>query len=172
MPFYVSCHWLRQEATFTLVPVWKRGVSKWGILKNLISHVLNYKSWIKLNYEKITYIYCVINEFNPTFEVQNMGNEAFQNASFWNAMFWNASFWNTSFWNALFPNGNEGYSCLWAISMCSINILELLTIFHEHLCFVLTANFVDHIDFYKFAKFLAFLELTWQVYKSLCSPRS
>ena len=52
------------------------------------------------------------------------------------------------------------------------NILELLTIFHEHLCFVLTANFVDHIDFYKFAKFLAFLELTWQVYKSLCSPRS
>ena len=53
-----------------------------------------------------------------------------------------------------------------------VNILELLTIFHEHLCFVLTANFVDHIDFYKFAKFLAFLELTWQVYKSLCSPRS
>ena len=24
----------------------------------------------------------VINEFNPTFEVQNMGNEAFQNALF------------------------------------------------------------------------------------------
>ena len=41
----------------------------------------------------------VIIEFNPTFEVQNMGNEAFQNASFGNASF---------------PNGNEGYSCLWA----------------------------------------------------------
>ena len=27
----------------------------------------------------------VINEFNPTFVVQNMGNEAFQNASFGNA---------------------------------------------------------------------------------------
>ena len=26
------------------------------------------------------YIYCVIIEFNPTFEVQKMGNEAFQNA--------------------------------------------------------------------------------------------
>ena len=25
----------------------------------------------------------VINEFNPTFEAQNMGNEAFQNALFW-----------------------------------------------------------------------------------------
>ena len=27
-------------------------------------------------YDKITYIYWVINEFNPTFEVQNMRNEA------------------------------------------------------------------------------------------------
>ena len=27
----------------------------------------------------------VINEFNPTFEVQKMGNKAFQNASFGNA---------------------------------------------------------------------------------------
>ena len=44
-------------------------------------------------------MYCVINEFNPTFEVQIMGNEAFQNASFG----------NTSF-----PNGNEGNSCHWA----------------------------------------------------------
>ena len=40
-------------------------------------------------------------KFNPTFEVQNMGNITFQNASFW---------------NALFPNTNEGYSCLWALS--------------------------------------------------------
>ena len=29
-----------------------------------------------------TYFYCAINEFNLTFEVQNMGNKAFQNASF------------------------------------------------------------------------------------------
>ena len=41
----------------------------------------------------------VINEFNPTFEVQNMGNEAFQ---------------NTSFEYASLTNGNEGYSYLWA----------------------------------------------------------
>ena len=88
-----------REATVTLVPIWKRGVSKRGILKSLVSHVLNFKSWIKLIYDKITYIYCVINEFNPTFEVQKMGNEAFQNASFGNASF---------------PNGNEGNSCLWA----------------------------------------------------------
>ena len=39
------------------------------------------------------YIYCVINEFNPTFEVQQIGNEAFQNA-------W---FGKTSF-----PNGTQG----------------------------------------------------------------
>ena len=43
---------------------------------------------------------CVINEFNPTFETQNMGNEAFENASFGNASF---------------GNGNEDYSCLWAL---------------------------------------------------------
>ena len=75
------------EATVILVPVSKR-----GILKNLVSHVLNFKSWIKLIYDKITFIYCVINEFNPIFEVQKIGNKAFQNASF--------------------ANGNEGSSCL------------------------------------------------------------
>ena len=30
----------------------------------------------------LLYIYSVINDFNPTFEVQNMGNKAFQNVSF------------------------------------------------------------------------------------------
>ena len=75
------------EATVTHSLVWKWGVYKRGILKSLISHVLIFKSWIKLIYDKITYIYCIINEFNPTFEVQNMENEAFQNASFWNALF-------------------------------------------------------------------------------------
>ena len=69
-------------------------------MKSLIYHVLNFKSWIKLIYDKITYTYCVINEFNPTFETQNMGNEAFENASFGNASF---------------GNGNEDYSCLWAL---------------------------------------------------------
>ena len=44
-------------------------------------------------------IYCVMNEFNSFFEVPNKGNKAFQNALFWKASF---------------PNGNEGYSCLWA----------------------------------------------------------
>ena len=41
----------------------------------------------------------VINEFNLTFEVQNMGNKAFQNASFGTASF---------------PNEALDYSCLWA----------------------------------------------------------
>ena len=44
----------------------------------------------------------VTNEFDPTFEIQNMGNEAFQNASFENASF---------------GNGNEDYSCLWAMEL-------------------------------------------------------
>ena len=69
------CH--SPEATVTLVPIWKRDISKRGISKSLVSHVLNFKSWIKLIYDKITYIYGVINEFNPIFEVQNMGNEVF-----------------------------------------------------------------------------------------------
>ena len=69
-----------------------------SILKSIVSHDFNFKSWFKPIYDKITYIFCVINEFNPTFEVQNMGDEAFQNASFL---------------NALFP---KGYSCLWAVS--------------------------------------------------------
>ena len=59
--------------------------------------MLNFKSWIKLIYDKITCTYCVINEFNPTFETQNMGHEAFKNASF--------------------GNGNEDYSCLWALTL-------------------------------------------------------
>ena len=41
------------EATVTLVPVWKRDVPKRGILKSLVSHVLNFKSWIKLIYDRV-----------------------------------------------------------------------------------------------------------------------
>ena len=33
------------EAAVTLVPVWKWGVSKQGILKSLVSNVLNFESW-------------------------------------------------------------------------------------------------------------------------------
>ena len=69
-------------------------------MKSLVYNVLNFKSWIELIYDKITYTYCVINELNPTFETQNMGNEAFENASFGNASF---------------GNGNEDYTCLWAV---------------------------------------------------------
>ena len=91
----------------TEIPIWKmaickRGVCKRGILKCPVSHVLNFRGWIKLIYDKITLIYCVKNEFNPTSEVQNMGNGAFQNAPFANIPFANGSF----------PNG--GCSCLWA----------------------------------------------------------
>ena len=77
------------KATVTQHLVWKRGNHKRGILKSLVYHVLNFKSCIKLIYYKITHTYCVINESNPTFEIQNMGNEAFQNASFGNASFGN-----------------------------------------------------------------------------------
>ena len=73
------------EATVPQRLVWKRGVSKRGILKSLVFHVLNFKSWIKLIYDTVDVCNFVLNEFNPTFEVQNMGNEAFQNASFGNA---------------------------------------------------------------------------------------
>ena len=44
----------------------------------------------------------VINELNPTSEVQNIGNGAFQNAPFANIPFANGMF------------SNSDYSCLWA----------------------------------------------------------
>ena len=78
--FQIRCQLLQHspEATVTQRLIWKRGVSKRGILKSLVSHVLNFKSWIKLIYDKIAFIFCVIHESNPTFEVQNLGNKAFQ----------------------------------------------------------------------------------------------
>ena len=85
------------EATVTAIwktAVCKRGLSKRGILKCSVSYVLNFRGWIELIYDKITLIYSVKNEFNPTSEIQNIGNGAFQNA------------------NGRFPNGR--YSCLWA----------------------------------------------------------
>ena len=45
----------------------------------------------------------VINEFNPTSEVQNIGNGAFQNNPFANIPFANGMF------------ANSDYSCLWAM---------------------------------------------------------
>ena len=52
---------------------------------------------LELIYDTADVCNFVINDFNPTFEVQNMKNEAFQNASFG---------------DALFPNEALGYSCL------------------------------------------------------------
>ena len=52
------------KATLIWCLVWKRGSPKRGILKSLVSHVLNFKSWIKLICHKITEMYCVINEFD------------------------------------------------------------------------------------------------------------
>ena len=99
------------EATATQRLVWKRGISKRGILKSLVSHFLNFKSWIKLIYDTVDVCNFVINEFNPTFEVQNMGNEAFQNASFGNASF---------------PNEALIYSCLWAMAGFGDFFLKIL----------------------------------------------
>ena len=97
---------LSPEATVTTVwkmAVCKQCILKWGVLKYPVSHVLNFRGWIELIYDKITLIYGVKNEFNQTSEVQNIGNRAFQNVPFANAPFANGSF----------PNG--GYSCLWAM---------------------------------------------------------
>ena len=52
---------------------------------------------MKLIYETVDECNFVINEFNPTFEVQSMGNEAFQNAPFANASFGNEAFSNEAF---------------------------------------------------------------------------
>ena len=69
-------------ATVILVPVWKRDISQRGILKSHISHVLNFKSWIKLIYDKITQIYNVKNQFNSNCEVKNIGNIPLKNEPF------------------------------------------------------------------------------------------
>ena len=45
-------------------------------------NVLNFRGWIKLIYDKITLIYSIKNEFNPTSKVQNIGNGAFYNTQF------------------------------------------------------------------------------------------
>ena len=99
-PQLCSHYSLCPEATVTTVwktAICKQGVSKRGILKCPVSYVLNFRGWIKLIYDKITLIYSVKNEFNPTSEDLNIRNGAFQNAPFANGRF---------------PNGD--YSCPWA----------------------------------------------------------
>ena len=76
-------------------------------LKGLLKMPFLYGKWglsglfLAPLYDRVTLIYCVENEFNPTSEVQNIENGVFQNAPFENGRF---------------PNG--GYSCLWAIFIC------------------------------------------------------
>ena len=62
----------------------ENGHLQMGHLKCPVFHVLNFRGWIKLIYDKTILIYCVENEFNPTSEVQNIENEVFQNAPFGN----------------------------------------------------------------------------------------
>merc|ERR1712020_392515 len=81
--------------------------------KSLVSHFLNIKRWIQLIYDTVFVCSFVINEFNPTFEVQNMGNKVFQNASFQIASF---------------PNRNESYSCLWAVCLLSLKTSIFLSV--------------------------------------------
>ena len=69
---------------------------------------MNFKSWIEVLYGTVDVCNFVINEFNPSFEVQKMGKEAFQNALFGKASL---------------PNGNKGNSCLCALSVGKIMIL-------------------------------------------------
>ena len=44
---FVQC----PEATVTLTAIWKRGVSKRGILESPVSYVLNFLGWIKLIFD-------------------------------------------------------------------------------------------------------------------------
>ena len=85
------------------------------ILKCPVSHVLNFRGWIKLIYDKITLIYCVENEVDPTSEVQNIENGVLQNAPFANA----------PSANGRFPNGS--YSCLWTQILKKIQNLNFIS---------------------------------------------
>ena len=100
--FVISCHYV--------ITIWKMAICKWGILKCPVSHLLKFRGWILLIYDKISLIYCVKNAFNPTSEVQNIENRVFQNALFA---------------NSCFPNGY--YSCLWAIILLKFFHLILST---------------------------------------------
>ena len=65
------------QATVTTVwktPVCKQGVCKRGILNCPVSYVLHFSGWIKLIFDTVNYCNFVINEFNPTSEVQNIEN--------------------------------------------------------------------------------------------------
>ena len=55
---------------------------KTGHFEKPCFHIWSFKSWIKIIYDTVDVCNFVINEFNPTFEAQNMGTKAFQNASF------------------------------------------------------------------------------------------
>ena len=46
--------------------IWKRGISKQGILKSPVSHVLNFLGWIKLIFDTSDLYNFVIDELNPT----------------------------------------------------------------------------------------------------------
>ena len=66
----------------TVIPIWKTAVCKRGILKHPVFNVLNFRGWIKHIFHTRDQCNFVINELNPTLEVQNMGNGALQNALF------------------------------------------------------------------------------------------
>ena len=91
---------------------------------------MNLRGWIKLIYDKITLIYSVKNEFNPTSEVQNIGNGAFQNAPFANIPFANGI--TVAYKHSLF------YVFLWSLECSCIfwNILEYFASFLEKSIFL------------------------------------
>ena len=65
---------LSQAATAFKPAVWKRGISKRGNLRRPIYHVLNLESQIKLIFNTVQSYNFDINEFNLTYEAQNMAN--------------------------------------------------------------------------------------------------
>ena len=90
-----------------VISVWKTAICKWGVCiqsisKHPVFNDLSFRGRIKHIFDTVDWCNFVINELNPTSEVQTMGNGTFQNAPFWNA----------PFANGCIPNCD--YSCLWA----------------------------------------------------------
>ena len=123
------------EATVTTIL--KTAVCKWVILKCPISHVLNFRGWVKLINDKITLIYCVENGFNQTsefrilktgcFKMPHLQTPCLQRAVFQMGITIASDLWSLEWWTLLlfckmpyfenfrFKSGsfqNRNYSCL------------------------------------------------------------
>ena len=59
----------------TVITVMKLSISEIGHFERLVYHGLNFKRWVKLNFDTIIDLYNIVtNEFNPTFDVKGSEN--------------------------------------------------------------------------------------------------